>query len=221
MTIKSPYKVYLFLKCIFNLYKLSKNPEDTLSVFRLSDALRKMGLFQYSIKIIQQDSQASDYLKNYRLMKNIDLNHLSQLPEGTLGKVFSNHMMSNNLKPDFYEKLEINDDVSYITMRVRESHDIYHTLCGFGIDVPSELGVLAFTVGQLQIPIGSVIIGASIFIDSFRNIQSLNRHLYHIAHGWLIGSQARLLFGADWNQLWAKPIDEVRAMYNIKVFNKI
>lgn len=215
------YKVYLFFVCIFNLLKLSKAPQDTLRVFKLSDALRKMGLFQHSITIIQQDAKSADYLKNRRLMKNINLHELSELPENTLGKAFSVHMQSNNLQPDFYEKIEITDDVSYITMRIRESHDIYHTLCGFGIDVPSELGVLAFTIGQLQVPVGSVLIGASIFSESFRNIQNLHRNLYHIAHGWIIGSQAQLLFGADWNQLWAKPIDEVRKMYNIQVFRKL
>ena len=37
---------------------------------------------------------------------------------------------------------------AYVRDRVRETHDLFHTLTGYGIDVVGESGVLGFTFGQ-------------------------------------------------------------------------
>jgi len=38
-----------------------------------------------------------------------------------------------------------------------------------------------------------------------------------IADGWLMGRQARPLFGTDWKQLWATPIAEVSAQLGLEL----
>jgi hypothetical protein len=37
-----------------------------------------------------------------------------------------------------------------------------------------------------------------------------------IARGWLLGRQARPLFGTDWKQLWATPLSEVRTRLGLE-----
>jgi ubiquinone biosynthesis protein COQ4 len=36
-----------------------------------------------------------------------------------------------------------------------------------------------------------------------------------IARGWLMGQRAKPFFGAQWSKMWAEPLDEVRATFQV------
>ncbi|MDY6897149.1 MAG: Coq4 family protein, partial [Cyanobacteriota bacterium] len=47
------------------------------------------------------------------------------------------------------------------------------------------------------------------------DIEASTKYMDAITKGWLMGKQAKPLFGINWNQLWEHPLEEVRADLNI------
>jgi len=210
-------KIYLYFKFIFALLRVSKNPQNTQAVFDLSRCLRNLGLFKKTIEHLNQDPQSSQFLTQRRLMSKYKLDDLDQLPAGTLGKTYAQHMMSNKLNPDFYEVIDITDDVTYFTMCMRETHDIWHVVSGFGIDVPGELGLQAFTLAQTYSPVSTVLVGGAMFLAPFKNLNSVSEIYNQVTKGWTLGSNAKTIFGTDWEKLWDKPLDQIRRDFNVNL----
>ena len=67
--------------------------------------------------------------------QNLERDRLRQLPVGTLGYAFVQHLDNNNLDPDllFRPWPEPGEqDSAYLMRRYRGAHDIWHTLLGLG-----------------------------------------------------------------------------------------
>jgi ubiquinone biosynthesis protein COQ4 len=45
-----------------------------------------------------------------------------------------------------YRKIEVKDDLSCIMLRLRQSHDIWHTVTGMSTDATGEIGLQAFSL---------------------------------------------------------------------------
>ncbi|NJN23330.1 MAG: hypothetical protein HC810_01565 [Acaryochloridaceae cyanobacterium RL_2_7] len=79
----------------------------------------------------------------------VDLEALRQLPEGTLGHAYAQHMQENGIYP-----LVISPDLQAeahqdpFALRYTATHDIFHVLLGFDTSYAGEMGVFAFTVAQ-------------------------------------------------------------------------
>jgi ubiquinone biosynthesis protein Coq4 len=80
--------------------------------------------------------------------KPFDLRDLAALPPGTLGSAYGTHMLENDLRPDFYESVEMTSDGTYIRNRLFQTHDIVHVLCGYTTSALDETGVTGFYFGQ-------------------------------------------------------------------------
>lgn len=79
----------------------------------------------------------------------IDLNLLSQYPQGTFGREYANYMETNQLKP-----LNISPELvdvakrNLFALRYLVTHDIFHVLLDFDTTYAGEIGVLAFAATQ-------------------------------------------------------------------------
>lgn len=141
----------------------------------------------------------------------IDLEALSQLPPGSLGYEYAQHMWENGIQP-----LEISDDLraeaerNPFALRYTTTHDIFHALLGFDTSYAGEMGVLGFMIGQ----------NYSQILNAFRPFA---KHVYPVilfrqgkqirenfSRGEALGKQAKLLLAYDFERNWAKPIDEIR-----------
>ena len=142
----------------------------------------------------------------------IDLEELSQLPEGTLGYEYARHMKQNNIQP-----LQISPDLkeeanrSPFALRYTVTHDIFHILLGFDTSYAGEMGVFGFTVGQnyskmLKI-VEPLILLLFCVIRPFqiKKIWSCDRV------GKELGKQAECLLIYRFEDNWARPIDDIRA----------
>jgi ubiquinone biosynthesis protein Coq4 len=149
-------------------------------------------------------------LKDYYPVVNLE--ELAQLPEGTLGYEYAQHMNQNNIHP-----LRISDDLieaaraNPFALRFTATHDIFHVLLGFDTSYAGEVGVLGFTIGQ----------GYSKFLNAYEPIV---RHLYplmfrsqaqkmrtNLAQGKAIGEQAECLLVYPFELNWSRPIEDIRA----------
>jgi ubiquinone biosynthesis protein Coq4 len=67
------------------------------------------------------------------------------------------------------------DDISYITLRRSQTHDIHHVVTGFATDPAGELGLQAFQLAQIRSPIAIAILTAGL-INVLANPSKLNAH---------------------------------------------
>ena len=151
----------------------------------------------------------------------VNLEELAQLPEGTLGYEYAQHMNQNNIHP-----LIISDDLieaakaNPFALRFTATHDIFHILLGFDTSYAGEIGVLGFTIGQ----------GYSKFLNAY---ESLVRHLYplifrsqakqiraNLAKGKATGEQAQCLLVYPFEENWSRPIDDIRAELGLVLNNQ-
>ena len=142
----------------------------------------------------------------------IDLEELSQLPEGTLGYEYAQHMKQNNIQPlQISPDLKEEADRSPFALRYTVTHDIFHVLLGFDTSYAGEMGVFGFTVGQnyskmlkiVEIPI--LLLFCVIRPFQIKKIWSCDRT------GKSLGKQAKNLLTYRFESNWARPIDDVRA----------
>jgi hypothetical protein len=86
------------------------------------------------------------------------------MPEGSLGRVYAQRMLADGLDPDVIRRnaaaaaLEPGESdlarkARYLTRRRTMTHDIHHTVTGFGTDLPGEVGVSAVYLAQIHQPV--------------------------------------------------------------------
>ena len=143
------------------LFRLMRDPQDTGQVFRLTEALRGK-----STRIMFQRFAASpmgaQILSERRslLLALTNRTILAALPEGTLGRCYLEFMAEENLTAEGLVELgaqniksmpTADEGLKLYASRMRDMHDLYHVLTGYGRDELGELCVLAFSYPQQKI----------------------------------------------------------------------
>jgi ubiquinone biosynthesis protein COQ4 len=141
-----------------------------------------------------------------------DLSKLAQLPEGTLGRIYADGFLRNNLNPSDVRipTLPLADDRDYAVVHMNETHDVWHVVTGFGTDIAGELGLQAFYAAQLNLNLPHAILAAG-FVNTFLFAWGdRHRRLSAICRGYILGLHADLLFGVPWASWLERPLAEVR-----------
>ena len=150
------------------------------------------------------------------MSKPYDLNELSQLPDETLGKAYSKHMLDGDLKPDLYKPhLDLTPSV-WLFDRATITHDIWHVVCGFDTSVEGEIGINSFYLGQRPDPAYAFInIAGILSAVSQNNPKNIDSITDAIARGYKMGKNASSLLSVKWEDIWDKPLLTVRKELNI------
>jgi ubiquinone biosynthesis protein COQ4 len=210
-------KIFYFFSLWANVIKIAGNAKNTSAALRVADCLYQLGLLDKEMETIKAEPKSNQDVLNRRFMTHYNLQELDQLPEGTVGKAYAKHMLGNQLKPDFFDRIEVTDDNTYIMMRMRETHDLWHVITGFGTSVPHELGLQAFMFAQVFTPLAPLLICARCLISVFKNPKEVIEIFDQVSKGWVMGRKARLIFAADWEKNWKTPLQDLRTQYGILV----
>jgi ubiquinone biosynthesis protein COQ4 len=208
-------KTYYFLRLLRNLSIISRDPNQTAAALDIGKCLRALGLLDVERRRNMADPVTAEFMRARRFLPKYDLKELQKLPEGTLGRVYADHMIALGLNPDFYEHIPVTDDVAYSMMRMRETHDLWHIITGFDTSVAGELGLQAFMYAQIDTPLGPILIGGRMLVAIFKKPFEVPGIFDQISKGWVLGNQSKPLFGFEWEKYWHLPLEEVRAMNNI------
>lgn len=146
-----------------------------------------------------------------------DLPALRALPRGTLGRTFAGFLDDRGFDPTglYHSGAAAPDDVTRFKVHMERTHDLWHTVLGFGTDVAGELGLQAFYMAQLGIPLGYILLAAGMLGTLFFEPHDGERRMEAITRGWQLGRRARPLFGADWDRMWTWPLEQVRAHFGL------
>ena len=124
----------------------------------------------------------------------------------------------NELSVDYYQEKQPRNRMQFMRQRMRQTHDIWHVLTGFGTDEFEEVGIQGFYAGQFVSSM-SGIIGAGAFLKSIMRARfdELGKHMDSFCEGYCAGKRAENLLAVKWEELWGESVESLRRRYRIDV----
>ena len=117
------------------------------------------------------------------------------------------------------EAAKVNDSVeaahpiAWYARRIRDVHDLWHTITGYKTDALGEASLLAFTFGQLgNGALAFIALGAA---NEFRKSGLPFPYGKSILEGYRHGRAAKRLIDEDYLALLGEPVEQVRQRLNI------
>jgi ubiquinone biosynthesis protein Coq4 len=206
------------LKALKGFIAFANNPSQTEAVFDIADGLRHTDLYQHFVAYAHSEPAVAQMLQERYFAPPPDMEALLSYPQNSLGYLYASAMKEAQLDPEFYRKIKVEDDYSYIALRMRQTHDIWHLITGFGTDLGGELGLQAFTLAQTHSPLAVTILTASVFYI-LKSSGSLNDVVDQLQQGWQIGRAAKPFLAQKWEEDWEKPVAEWRAELGVEAVN--
>jgi ubiquinone biosynthesis protein Coq4 len=136
------------------------------------------------------------------------------MPPGTLGRVFADHCRSRAIDPNLV-RVPPDGEVGWLLHHLYQTHDIWHVVTGWGNDLAGEVGLGAFYAAQLRSPAFFGYMLALVLLNVVSRRADLDEILTALSSGYRGGRAAEPIFGTAWEELWALPLDEVRARFAI------
>jgi ubiquinone biosynthesis protein COQ4 len=207
----SPVKM---LRFAVNFVRLVRDPNRVDLVLKIADGTAD----PEAMRTILARPAVAEFLARRPPPLRVSLPALRALPAGSLGRAFAAFLDDRGFDPTgLYHSGEADaDDIDRFKVHMQRTHDLWHTVVGFGTDVAGELGLQAFTMAQLGTPLGYVILAAGMLGTLFFERDDGDRRMEAITRGWQLGRRARPLFGADWDAMFTWPIEQVRAHFGLE-----
>lgn len=193
------------------------NPDP---IFDFEDALDQTEMAQLAVDELKKNPEINALFQERWLPAPLDLDDLAKLPEGTLGHIYAREMKARGFEPYFYKKVPVVDDISYLKMLWRSTHDIYHVVAGFDTDGVGEIGLQAFVLAQTPIPISVMLVSFSMVMISLYQPTKFQDLMTEIARGYRLGSQTPgKLIAQKWDQFWDVQVSEIRTRLGMRTID--
>ena len=202
------------------LRALLRDPDDTAQVFRIIDALSGRNA-ERTLSRLRRTRSGRDLLRDQPdlLSKLTDRTALLALPEGTLGREYLGFLDSEGITAEGLRQAsvdgrrdmrpDVDPDVYFLRDRLRDAHDLWHTVTGYKGDLIGEASLLAFSFAQTWNPgVGLIVLTALV-----QGRDPVIRKL--IAGGFSRGVRSAWLPAVRWENLLDRPLEEVRRTLNV------
>jgi ubiquinone biosynthesis protein Coq4 len=187
---------------------LLADPSRLSMVFELDRALSRHSVAG-RIATLRSGERGREAFEQRRRL-TVDLAALGALPCGTLGRAFSDFLRKNGLDPGSIPSLPSGSDDEYFRAHLYDTHDLWHVVTGFDVDIAGELGVQAVYAAQFDSELPKLLLAGGLLQSALRVPDDFTRRVEAVLVGWKIGRGATSLFGVDWARLWSVPLDDVR-----------
>jgi ubiquinone biosynthesis protein COQ4 len=198
------------------LRELFRNPDDTKQVFRIIDALSgRAG--ERMFERFRRTGTGERILAERRSLLGVlsDREALLALPEGSLGRAYADFTAREEISADGLvaasveggRRFDLGEQRGLFGERLRDMHDLWHVVTGYGRDLLGEAALLAFSYAQTR----NRGIGFIVAMAWWRARGADGKPFRDLlAGGYRRGREAAWLPAADWEALLARPLDEVR-----------
>jgi len=205
--------------------KLFADPDDTGQVFIIISALSGSG-FERLFRRVESDEVGGRVITRHpeALLEVLrDRQMLAGLPEGSLGRAYLDFVKTEQLSADGLSQASeqraqvinfIDPRAETLSTRLRDMHDLWHVVTGYGRDLVGEDALLAFTWAQTR----NRGIRLIVFLATLKSLQM--RHFWVpavVRRGRRSGLEAGLLPAQDWEALLTQPLTEVRQQLGVEV----
>jgi ubiquinone biosynthesis protein COQ4 len=198
------------------LGRLRQNPDATEEVFVIIRALTgKSGERQF--ERFRRTETGGRILAEKRDLLSVlqDRAYLESLPEGSLGREYAAFTAREQISAEGLvdasnpvEREVLEEDRARFFDQLRDSHDLQHVVSGWGRDLSGEISLLAFGIAQAWNHGIGLIVG-HVYWSGDANTREM------IRRAWRRGKKAQWLAAADWTLLLPRPLDEIRAEFEM------
>jgi ubiquinone biosynthesis protein COQ4 len=211
------------LKAFRAFRKLVRNKEDTAQVFEIMRALsgRSIGRgYNRMLKTVEGGRQA--FLREELAHKLDDPVWLSQFGPGSVGAAYREFREARGFTAEGLADearkvgplVDAQHPVIWYSRRIRDIHDVWHVLTGYGTDALGEACVVSFSYAQTR-NLGFAFIGWGAAREIQREAPSVPARRA-VWQAYRNGRAARWLPGLDYEALFEQPLDAVRERLNIR-----
>jgi ubiquinone biosynthesis protein COQ4 len=210
----------LNLVSLYGVFKLARNTDATRYVFMIGnaqDTLAENARRRGDMRDPFADPALEQLWQQRYCPEHYDVDELLSLSPETLGGMYARHMKSRGLRPDFFDAVTPRHNLHYLRLRMRQTHDIWHTLTGFDTNPVGEVGLQAFYFAQFTNGQSALIIAGAILKSILRRrYGELEQFVEAFCDGYRNGRRAQPLLGVKWEDLWQEPVEDLRRRYNIE-----
>lgn len=213
-------------KAIHHFNKLVADKEDTNQVFEIIDNLDGKTLSRHFKKFAQTQGGRARIAERRYLPPILDGRRAEflQMPEGSLGRVYAEFMQSEGLTAQgLVDESEMrmrgkryDDIIQWFAERLRDTHDMFHVLSGYGRDALGEATLLGFSQRQ------SHKLGRGVIFIHYMGGRQIAKYAPRgvdikavLREGRQLGVRADKIVEQDLLSMLELPIDQVRKDLNI------
>jgi ubiquinone biosynthesis protein COQ4 len=195
---------------------LRADPDDTAAAIRVIAALSG-GSGRRDFARFQRSERGDRILREKRDLYDVLTDHerLEAMPPGSLGRTIINWFRRENISTQGLAQAsaaarggvdrQVGEQEQIYGARLRNLHDVFHVLAGYDRDLRGESAVLAFTIAQNYNRGIAYLVWNALREEGW---SSPGGKL--IRGGYRRGRRAKRLVEQDWEELFERPIDEVR-----------
>ncbi len=186
-------------------------------VYDIEDGLKHTRVMKYAVDHMLSQPDIARLAMTQYIAPLPYIEVLKRLPNGTLGREYAEFVIQHGFDPNFYRKInDIGDVASYLLLRLRQTHDLWHVLLGLDISIPEEIGLKAFELAQTRRPMAGILVAGG-FVKAFLTTRDTNAMLSAIARGYRMGLNAKPFLAQKWEEMWEKPLAELRTELGIDI----
>ena len=211
------------LRALRAFRKLIRNKEDTTQVFEIMRALSGRSIsrgYNRMLKTLEGGRQA--FLREELAHKLDDPVWLSRFEPGSVGAAYrafreARGFTAEGLADEARKVAPLVDaqhPVIWYSRRIRDVHDVWHVLTGYGTDALGEACVVSFSYAQTR-NLGFAFIGWGAAREVQREAPSVPARRA-VWQAYRNGRAARWLPGLDYEALFEQPLEAVRERLNIR-----
>lgn len=213
------------IKAWKHMQRLIADKEDTKQVFHIIEALSGDATRKDFEKFMSSEKGPSLLEKRHFLPDLLDDHDaLKKYPKGTVADAYitfmereglTAHGLVNESLENREHQNQYDDDLLWYANRLRDTHDLYHVLTGYGRDALGEDALLGFSHSQN----GGLGVSFIAYMGSrqiAKAVPSSARIKNVLAEGRRHGKLAERIVDQDIIGLLEMPLDEARAMLNIQ-----
>lgn len=202
------------LRSIYAAFMLGRRPDQVKYVFMMGDSQDNIA------EGARARREISDPFANAALeamwqrrycAPRYEVDELLDLPAHTLGGAYARHMKACKLRPDFFEDVPPRHCMHFLRLRLRQTHDIWHVLAGFGTDEFGEVGLQGFYFAQFTNGQSALILASAVLKSVLRGrFGDLELHLDAFCEGYRNGKLAASLLAVEWERMWDRDLAALR-----------
>jgi ubiquinone biosynthesis protein COQ4 len=211
------------LRAVRGFRRLVADKEDTEQVFEIMSALSGRSIPDgYQRLLDSEEGGRQAYLAVEFAHRLDDKAWLASLPDGSVGAAYRDFVAARGFTAEGLaeESRKVADAEidaahpnSWYARRLRDVHDVWHILTGYGTDALGEACVVAFSYPQTRSAgFAFIAAGAALEFEKLRKGHPYGRAIWQ---AWRHGRQAAWLPALDYEVLLAQPLDAARARLNI------
>jgi ubiquinone biosynthesis protein COQ4 len=209
------------VRALAALRELIKNPDDTRHVFTIIESLSGRAPLRMLARFRDSESGRRLLAGRAQILPILrDRPALERMPPGSLAHAYLAFLDRERISADGLVQASVDGetevsasgpDLEYVGDRLRDTHDLWHTVSGYQGDLYGETALLAFTVVHTLNPGVALIVLTAL-------LRARDPKLFRLVwSGLASGARAEWLPPVEWESLLPLPLDEVRRRLRVAV----